>query len=37
VARDIDRDGQLEIIIGSMDRHLYVWRADGTMQPGFPS
>ena len=36
VLADIDRDGQLEIIIGSMDRHLYVWRADGTMQPGFP-
>ncbi len=33
---DIDRDGSLEIIIGAMDRHLYVWRADGTPQPGFP-
>ena len=33
---DLDKDGKLEIIIGSMDRHLYVWRADGTTQPGFP-
>ena len=33
---DLDRDGTLEIIIGSLDRHLYVWRHDGTMQPGFP-
>jgi hypothetical protein len=33
---DLDNDGALEIIIGSMDRHLYVWRADGTVQPGFP-
>jgi hypothetical protein len=33
---DLDRDGALEIIVGSLDRHLYVWRADGTTQPGFP-
>ncbi|MGH7895865.1 MAG: hypothetical protein ACREQL_14430, partial [Candidatus Binatia bacterium] len=33
---DLDRDGQLEIVIGSLDRHLYVWREDGTPQPGFP-
>ena len=31
---DLDRDGKLEIVIGSMDRHLYVWREDGTPQPG---
>ncbi|MCC6763419.1 MAG: VCBS repeat-containing protein [Deltaproteobacteria bacterium] len=33
---DLDRDGTLEIVIGASDRHLYVWRADGTPQPGFP-
>ncbi|MEB2285259.1 MAG: FG-GAP-like repeat-containing protein [Myxococcales bacterium] len=33
---DLDRDGRLEIVIGALDRHLYVWRADGSMQPGFP-
>ncbi len=33
---DLDRDGRLEIIIGALDRHLYVWRDDGTPQPGFP-
>lgn len=33
---DLDRDGKLEIVVGAMDRHLYVWREDGTPQPGFP-
>ncbi len=33
---DLDRDGKLEIVIGSMDRHLYVFREDGSTQPGFP-
>jgi hypothetical protein len=33
---DLDRDDTLEIVVGAMDRHLYVWRADGTPQPGFP-
>ncbi len=33
---DLDKDGMLEIVIGAMDRHLYVWREDGTPQPGFP-
>jgi hypothetical protein len=33
---DLDHDDSLEIVIGAMDRHLYVWRADGTPQPGFP-
>jgi hypothetical protein len=38
---DIDNDGHLEIIIG-VDAHnpdgghLYVFRGDGTLQPGFP-
>jgi hypothetical protein len=33
---DLDGDGKLEIVAGAMDRHVYVWRADGTMQPGWP-
>lgn len=33
---DLDGDGFLEIIVAAGDRHLYVWRADGTTQPGFP-
>jgi hypothetical protein len=36
VLADLDGDGRLEIVAGAMDRHLYVWRADGTPQPGFP-
>jgi len=36
VLADLDKDDALEIIIGAMDRHLYVWRADGSPQPGFP-
>jgi hypothetical protein len=33
---DLDKDGSLEIIVGALDRHLYVWRYDGKMQSGFP-
>ncbi|MCK6509966.1 FG-GAP-like repeat-containing protein [Myxococcota bacterium] len=33
---DLDGDGKLEIIVGAMDGHIYVWRHDGSMQPGFP-
>lgn len=33
---DLDKDGKLEIIIGGMDQWLYVYRFDGTQQPGFP-
>jgi hypothetical protein len=33
---DLDTDGSLEIIVAAGDRHLYVWRADGTPQAGFP-
>lgn len=33
---DLNGDGKLEIIDGSMDRHLYVWRSDGSRKPGFP-
>ncbi len=33
---DLDKDGKLEIIVTSMDQQIYVWRADATMQPGFP-
>lgn len=36
VLADLDGDGALEIVAGAMDRHLYVWRHDGTPQPGFP-
>jgi len=33
---DLDADGLLEIIVAAGDRHLYVWRADGSAQSGFP-
>jgi hypothetical protein len=33
---DIDEDGQLEIVIGGMDQHLYVFNADGTDTDGWP-
>jgi hypothetical protein len=33
---DLDSDGLLEIVVAAGDRHLYVWRADGTPQAGFP-
>ncbi len=33
---DLNGDGKLEIVVGSLDRHVYVWRPDGSRQPGFP-
>ncbi len=36
VVTDLDGDGMLEIIVGAMDGHLYVWEPDGSMRPGFP-
>lgn len=33
---DIDGDGKAEIIVGSSDGNLYVWKADGSRVPGFP-
>jgi len=33
---DLDGDGKLEIIAPAMDQYLYVFRYDGTQQPGFP-
>ncbi len=36
VLYDLDQDGNLEIVQASMDQKVYVWRFDGTRQPGFP-
>jgi len=36
VLADLDGDGALEIVSAAMDRHVYVWRADGSQQPGWP-
>ena len=33
---DLDGDKKLEIVVGALDGKLYVWRHDGTAQPGFP-
>jgi hypothetical protein len=33
---DLNKDGKLEIIDGALDRHVYVFRPDGSLQPGFP-
>jgi M6 family metalloprotease-like protein len=33
---DLDHDGKKEIIIGSTDMKLYVWKGSGTSYPGFP-
>lgn len=33
---DLDKDGKLEIIVPAMDGQVYVWRHDGTQQPGWP-
>ncbi len=36
VLADLDTDGTLEIVLASMDRHVYAWHADGTAVDGFP-
>jgi hypothetical protein len=33
---DVDGDGDLEIVAGALDGHLYVWDDDGTLAPGYP-
>ncbi len=33
---DIDGDGTLEMIVGGMDQRLYIWKADGSLMPGYP-
>ncbi|MGH7815385.1 MAG: S8 family serine peptidase [Candidatus Binataceae bacterium] len=36
VLANLDGSGKLDLIDPAMDRHLYVWRNDGTPAPGFP-
>jgi len=36
VLYDLDGDKKLEIIVGSMDGNLYVYKHDGSAYPGFP-
>ncbi len=33
---DLDRDGDLEIVVGAMDAHMYAFHHDGTHAQGFP-
>jgi len=33
---DLDGDGKLEIVAGSFDQRVYVWRYDGTLMTGWP-
>ena len=33
---DLDADGQLEIVVAALDRHVYAWHADGRPVAGFP-
>jgi hypothetical protein len=33
---DLDGDDQLEIVLPAYDGHVYVFRGDGSTQPGFP-
>ena len=33
---DLDCDQDLEVIAGAMDQHLYAWRGNGSLVPGFP-
>ena len=33
---DLDNDGYLEIVVGGFDKHVYAWRYNGQLLPGFP-
>src|SRR5262249_29120554 len=33
---DLDLDGKLEVVTGSLDGRVYVWNANGTLRPGWP-
>lgn len=33
---DLDADGDLEMVVAAMDRHVYAWHHDGTPVAGFP-
>lgn len=33
---DLDGDGRLEVVVGSIDQHIYVWDSKGTPLPGWP-
>lgn len=35
-AADIDRDGDIEILVTTMDGAVYAWQHDGRIRPGFP-
>ncbi len=34
---DIDKDGQMEVVVGGFDKRLHVFNPDGTRQAGFPN
>ncbi len=36
VLADLDGDGKQEIVLASMDRHVYAWHADGSPVDGWP-
>ena len=36
IMSDVDGDGEQEVILGSYDLHLYCFKLDGTLVPGWP-
>jgi hypothetical protein len=33
---DVDRDGDMEVVVGSKDESIYMWHHDGTLAAGWP-
>ncbi len=34
---DLDDDGRLDVVAGSLDQHVYAWDGEGQSLPGFPA